>query len=136
MANEFVGSSLIVVWTTSSGTTTLSTDFRNFAYTPSIAWVDVTAGADTAIQRVQSFKDGNVSMEVLMLSNVGTGMIAQLAEGQIGTLTWGEAGTAAGMPKVTLPAISEGFARTSPYNDVVTMSPAFIQNGPRVDGTY
>lgn len=136
MANEFVGSSLYAIWTTSTGTTTLSTDSRNFNYTPSISFVDVTAGADTAIQRVQSFKDGNVTMDVLMLSNMGTAMVAQLSEGMIGTLTWGEAGTAAGSPKVTLPAISQGASRSSPYNDVVTMALSWIQNGSRTDGTF
>jgi hypothetical protein len=136
MANEFVGSSLYAQWITSTGTTTLSTDYRNFSYTPSIAFVDVTAGADTAIQRVQSFKDGNVTMDILMLSNMGTGMVAELAEGKVGTLTWGEAGTAATAPKVTLPAISQGFTRTSPYNDVVTMSIGWLQNGARTDGTF
>lgn len=136
MANEFAGSSLVVVWTTSSGTTTLSGDFRNFVYTPSVAFIDSTAGADTAVQRIQSFKDGNVTLDMLMLSNMGTSMPAQLAEGSIGTLTWGEAGTAAGMPKVILPAISQGMSRTSPYNDVVTISANWLQNGARTDGTY
>jgi hypothetical protein len=136
MANEFAGSSLVVVWTTSSGTTTLSTDARNFSYTPSVAFIDSTAGADVAIQRIQSFKDGNVTLDALMLSNMGTGLPAQLAEGLSGTLTWGEAGTAAGMPKVTLPAISQGMTRSSPYNDVVTMSVNWLQNGARTDGTY
>lgn len=136
MANEFAGSSLVVTWTTSSGTTTLSTDFRNFVYTPSVAFIDSTAGADTAVQRIQSFKDGSVTLDMLMLDNMGTAYTAELAEGKIGTLTWGEAGTAAGSPRVALPAISQGATRTSPYNDVVTMSVNWLQNGARTDGTF
>lgn len=136
MANEFVGSALIAQWVTSTGTTTLTTDARNFSYTPSVSFVDATAGADTAVQRIQSFKDGQASLDFLMVDNMGTALPVQLVEGQVGTLTWGEAGTAAGKTKVTLPAISQGMTRNSPYNDVVTCTVSWLQNGPRVDGTY
>jgi hypothetical protein len=136
MANEFVGSAFYGIWTTATGTTTLNTDYRNFSYTPSISFVDCTAGADTATQRIQSFKDGAVTCDMLMLDNMGTAVPTQLAEGMVGTLIWGESGTAGGKTKVTLPAISQGITRTSPYNDVVTITASWLQNGPRVDGTY
>ena len=136
MANEFVGSTFYGQWITATGTTVLNTDFRNFTYTPSVGFVDATAGADTATQRIQSFRDGAVTCEMLMLDNMGTGVPVQFVEGGLGTLIWGEAGTAAGKPKVTLPAISQGMTRTTPFNDVVTLSVGWLQNGPRVDGTY
>src|SRR3990172_9756814 len=122
--NEFVGSSLWVQWVSAApaGTVQLDTEFRTFTYTPSISFIDATAGADTAARRIVSFKDGAVSYSALMQNDMGSAPIALLVEGVIGTLTWGEAGTAAGKPKVTLPAISQGMTRTAPYNDVVSIS--------------
>jgi len=136
MANEFVGSSLIGTWTTSDGTTTVTTDARNFSYTPSIAFVDATAGADTAIQRIKSFRDSSVSLDMLMVDNIASATLAQYEEGKVGTLVWGEAGTAAGKIKSTLPAICQGATRTSPYNDVVTMSVSWLGNGAITIGTF
>src|SRR5512139_1519598 len=108
MANEFVGSSFIGTWITSDGTTTFSTDLRTFTYTPSINFVDATAGADTAIQRVASYKDSTVSADMLLLNSVASADLAQYDVGKIGTMTWGEAGTAAGKIKSVLPAICQG----------------------------
>jgi hypothetical protein len=136
MANEFVGSSLIATWTTSTGTTTVTTDSRNFNFTPTISFVDATAGADAAIQRIQSFKDSTVTLDTLMLDNMASATIVEYAEGKIGTLVWGEAGTAAGKLKTTLPAICQGAARSSPYNDVVTLSIGWLGNGSYTIGTY
>src|SRR3990167_1678302 len=133
MANEFVGSALYAQWITSAATIQLNTDFRTWSYTPSIAFIDATAGADTAVQRVVSFKDGSVACDMLMLDNMASATVAAFVEGQVGTLIWGEAGTAAGKQKVTLPAISMGITRNSPYNDVVTLSIGWQQNGARVD---
>jgi hypothetical protein len=136
MANEFVGSSFIGTWTTSTGTTTFSTDQRNFNYTPSVAFVDATAGADTAVQRIESFHDSTVTMDQLLLNNVASALLAEYTEGKVGTLVWGEAGTAAGKIKSTLPAICQGGARTSPYNDVVTLSVGWLGNGLLALGTF
>lgn len=136
MANEFVGSSFIGSWVTSDGTTTFSTDLRTFTYTPSINFVDATAGADTAIQRIASYKDSTVAAEILMLSTAGSADLSQYDAGKIGTLTWGEAGTAAGKIKSTLSAISQGATRNSPYNDVVTLSIGWLGNGALTLGTF
>ena len=95
MANEFVGSSLIGTWTTSTGTTTFTTDARNFTFTPTVAFVDATAGEDTAIQRIQSFKDSTVTADILMTDNIGSATMVEYTEGKIGTLVWGEGTVAA-----------------------------------------
>jgi hypothetical protein len=136
MANEFAGTSFVGTWSASAGTVTLNTDYRNFGYTPSISFIDAAAGADVAPTRLSYMKDGAVSCTMLMLSNMGTGTPAAFAEGVVGTLVWGEAGGGAGAPKVTLPAISQGVTRASPYNDVVTLTVNWLQNGTRVDGTF
>jgi hypothetical protein len=51
-------------------------------------------------------------------------------------LTVGIEGTAATKVKWTIPAISLGCPVAVPYNDVVTISPSWQQNGVRTEGTY
>lgn len=136
MANEFVGSSLYAQWVYTSGTIQLETDARNFNYTPSIAFVDATAGADQNIQRANSFKDGQITCDCLMLNTMASATAAAFDEGTGGSVIWGPAGTAAGKLKYTVPAISMGMTQSVPYNDVVTMSLTFQQNGVRTLGTY
>lgn len=136
MANEFGGTAFYGTWIWSGGTVVLNTDYRNFTYTPSVTFMDAAAGADVTPVRLQYMKDGAVQAEILMLNNMGTAVAAAYAEGVSGTLVWGEAGTAAGSPKVTLPAICEGATRNSVYNDVTTLSISWLQNGARVDGAY
>lgn len=136
MANEFGGTALYATWIWSGGTVVLNTDYRNFSYTPSVTFMDAAAGADVTPTRLQYMKDGAVNAEILMLSNMGTAVIAAFSEGVSGTLVWGEAGTATGAPKVTLPAICEGATRNSVYNDVTTLSVSWLQNGARVEAVY
>ena len=136
MANEFVGSALYAQWITSAATIQLNTDFRTWSYTPSIAFIDATAGADQNMQRVNSFKDGQLTCDMLQLDNVASATVAAFDEGQIGTVIWGPAGTAAGKMKYTAPFICNGMAQSQPYNDVVTISVGFQQNGVRVLVTY
>ncbi len=136
MANEMGGTAFIAQWTTSSATIQLDTDYRNFAYTPSISFIDAAAGADTAPTRLAYMKDGEANCAMLMPSNVASATIGAFIEGQIGTLIWGEAGSAVGKVKVTLPAISQGLQRGATYNDVVTYTASWLQNGTRVEGTW
>ena len=137
MANEMGGTAFYGQWITASATVTLNTDYRNFAYAPNISFIDAAAGADTAPTRLPYMKDGDVSCAMLMASNVASATIVAFDEGTIGTLIWGEAGTATGgAPKVTLPAISQGLQRGATYNDVVTYTCTWLANGTRVIGTY
>ena len=50
-----------------------------------------------------------------------------------GTLIFGEAGSVAGKPKTTVPAISLGISRSVPYADVVTYDISWESTG---DPTY
>ena len=136
MANEFVGSSLYAQWITTSATVSMHTDARNFNYSPTISFIDATAGADQNMQRVNSFKDGQITCDMLMLSNMASADYAAFDEGTGGSVVWGPAGTAAGKLKYTVPAISMGLTQAAPYNDVTTISATFQQNGVRVLGTY
>lgn len=136
MANEFAGSALVLTWVWSGGTATLNTDSRNFNYAPTIEWIDSTAGADTARQRIESFKDGNARCSILAKSNDGTALYNALAEGVSGTLIYGPAGTASGCIKRTIPMLSQGITDNVPYADVVTYDVSWIQNGARTDANY
>ena len=136
--NEFVGSALYAQWisTTPAGTVLLATEFRNFNYRPSLSFIDATAGADAATRRLAHMKDGQVTVSHLMQSDLGTVQMNALAEGAIGTLTWGEAGTTTGKPKSVMACICMGTSRSTPYNDVVSLDTTFQQNSVRTDSVW
>lgn len=132
---EFSGSALYVQWIWSSGTIALSGDFTNFTYAPTVRLLDATAGADPA----QSYLVDRTDGQVTITAKHQAGSIAfatALTEGRIGTLVVGVEGSAAAKMKWTIPAISLGGQYTVPYNDVVTVSATFQQNGSRTDGTF
>jgi len=139
---EFVGSALVATWVainsggTALGTVTLQTDFRNFNYTPSIELVDATAGADAAKRSIASFKGGQITCSQVMQSDLGTAAMIYLSEGQLGTMTWGEAGTATGKPKHSARFICLGTSTSSPYNDVVSMDTTWQQDTARTDAAW
>lgn len=140
--NEFLGSAFAGTWIgynsggTAIGTTVLATDFRNFNYSPSIDIIDATAGADSNRRRITYLKDGQVTCTMVLQYDIGTVQMNNLAEGVSGTLVWGEGGTATGRPKHTMPAICLGASYATPYNDVVSISVTWQQNGTRVDTVF
>jgi hypothetical protein len=133
--NEFAGSACYVQWVWSGGTVVLSTESRNFSYTPSKEYIDVTAGQDTNRKRLPSFGDGQASLEYTAQSD-GTVTLAALAEGVHGTLTWGVAGTATGKPKQFMAAYSNGVTEANPYADVATWTLSWMQDGSRTDSAW
>jgi hypothetical protein len=140
--SEFVGSALVATWVavnsggTALGTVTLSTDFRNFTYTPSLDLVDATAGADSCKKSIASFKGGQITCSQILQSDIGTATMAYLAEGQRGTMTWAEAGTATGKPKHVAGFLCLGSTFTTPYNDIVTIDTTWSQDTARTDSVY
>ena len=134
----FIGSAADLKWVTSSGTTTMSADYRTFSYQPSIQWLDETAGADVSVQRIPYMKDGQATFGGLLQSGSsagGTIMATACVEGQLGTLIWSPEGTAATKPKYTIPAYSEGVQLNWAYNALTEISVSWMQNGARVEGT-
>ena len=130
--NEFAGSALYAHWIWSGGTLVISTKNRNFSYNEAIETIDATAGSDATRRKIASFKSATASM-VYAAQSDGTALIAALAAGVTGTLIFGEAGSVAGKPKTTMPAISLGISRSVPYADVVTYDISWESNG---DPTY
>lgn len=118
-SNQFAGSALYAQWIWSGGTVVLSTQNRNFSFSENLETIDATAGSDTTRVKLASFKNCTASMSYVA-QNDGTALLAACAAGVTGTLIFGEAGSAVGKPKVTMPAISLGVNRSVPYADVVT----------------
>lgn len=136
MANEFVGSALYATWVSAGGTMVLNTDFRNFNYSPTIDFVDATAGADTARQRINSFKDGQITASILILDNWGTAIYNPLIEGVSGTVIWGPAGSAAGKLKFAIPARVASSVQNVPYADVAVLDITWQQDGAGSVGVW
>ena len=134
----YTGSALVVTWTTATGTTTMTGDQRSFSYAPSINLVDATAGADANKNYVTGVKDGQAQFEALLQSGTGAGgtanYVVECVEGKSGTLKWQPEGTAGSKPYSEMPAICMGASYSYPYEDVVTVSVPFQQNGARTDG--
>ena len=133
--NEYAGSACYVTWVYSGGTVVAYTDARNFNYSPSIDFIDATAGADVNRKRLNSFKDGQASLSSLAQYD-GTAFVTACAEGNGGTLTWSPAGTATGRPKSYAAFIAQGVTVTSPYLDVTTYDVSWQQNGARTDTAW
>jgi len=136
--SAFAGSSLVVRWLQAAATTVLTGDHRNFSYTPSIQFYDQTAGADENKSYLPGVKDGAASYEAVMQAGAdagGTTTYAVLAEGAVGTIEFSPEGTTAGKTKYLVPALSQGAAFSYPYQDVVTVTVNWQQNGARTQGT-
>jgi hypothetical protein len=135
---RYAGSSLIISWIQASATTILSSDYRTLDYTPSIDFIDQSAGADTAKTYISSLTDGQLSMSFLVgagATGVGTAPIAALAEGNLGTIKWSPEGTASTKIYSQIPAYSQGVKLSYPYAGVVEATVSFQQNGARASGT-
>jgi len=115
MAGGYVGSAAYLAF----GGTVLDTFYRNFTPTQTGATVDQTSGADTAIKRLFTLKDGNASMTYRAeTGTAGTPIWALMPIGASGTLEWGPEGTATSAPRAHVQAFLT--AKTPPiiYNDV------------------
>jgi hypothetical protein len=130
----YMGSSLVLSWKTSTGTTALQGDYRTFTINDNVDLVDATAGADADKTYLPGAKDGQASLTYLHQS--GTADIQQLKAGQIGTLEVSPEGTAATKPKYSYPMIvNPGASWNIPYAGAVEISVGFQKNGARTDGT-
>ena len=133
--NEFAGSALYAHWIWSGGTIVLSTENRNFSFNETLETIDATAGSDATRRKIASFKNATASM-TYTAQNDGTALLAACAAGVTGTLIFGEAGSAVGKPKVTMPAISLGVNRSVPYADVVTYDLSWESNADITIGAW
>ena len=131
MAEVISGPSMVLTWTavvgTTLGTINLAGDFRTCTFTPSIAYVDASAGADTWTSRMTGIKDATMSIELVAQAG-GTAIYQALQPGQMGTLVVQPEGTASGKRKITFPGYCDGAVTTHPYNDIIVMTCGFSVN--------
>jgi len=136
--NSYSGSALVVTWFQGSGTNLISGDQTTFDYTPSVDLQDQSSGSDSNKKYLKMLKDGQASMNSYFQSGTnlrGTVTWSTLTEGNEGTLQWQPEGTAAGKPKYSMPAISQGVALSNPYAGISTANCSWQQNGTRTEGT-
>jgi hypothetical protein len=142
---ELIGANAYIIWcypafTTNScsfaaGSTVISTDFRAFAVNDEVGEVDKSAGADTRRTYIKTLKDGQITTSYL--HDGGTVNWGILAPGAVnGTLIWGEAGTANGAPKHTLPCFVKSNNMDQPYDGMEIFNPVFRPTADRTDGTW
>ncbi len=132
---EFAGSAMVLQWKTTSGTTLLNTDFRTFSWTPSLNWIDATAGADTYETLLPSFGVGAEIPVTLVAQTANGALIGQLARQTAGSLVYYPAGTGSTNIYYTIPATSAGPQWSQSYNDVVTITANFRQTSVESLGT-
>lgn len=133
---EYAGSALYAQWIYSGGTVQINTEFRNWNYNDQGDTIDATAGGDVYRRNLKSYDNNQVTTSFLLQSTGGTVARDAFKRFTSGTLIWGEAGTATGMVKTTMPAYVESANRSVPYNDVVSMDVTFVQNGAVTHGAY
>lgn len=135
MAEFIAGPTMTLSWIYSGGTVSLAGDYRTCTWSPSVAYVDSSAGSDTHVQRLTALKDATASV-TLVAQTGGTVLNTALAPGVGGTLIISPEGTAAGKRKITFPCYSDGASSDFPYSDIVAISCGFTGNGTHTDGVY
>jgi hypothetical protein len=134
----FAGSAIIVAWIQSAATTVLTGYHKSVSYTPSINFIDQTAGSEGQKTYIANVKDGTWTFNSNMQAGTGAGgtlAYATLTEGNAGTLNIYPEGTALGKSKISIPSLSQGAAFSWPYQDVIEVTVNGQQNGARVEGT-
>ena len=125
--SAFAGSAMSLQWIHTGGTVTLETDFRSFSWTPTLNFIDATAGADTYEELLASYGTGVEIPVSLVLQEDGTALLSALDRQTAGTLVYGPEGTATGKVKYTIPATSSGPQFSQPFDDIVEVTANFRQ---------
>ena len=133
MAELIAGPTMVMTWTTSSGTSALAGDYRTWDWNPSTAFEDVSAGSDTQIGRLPTLKDATCAITLVQQTG-GTALIAQLQPAQAGTLVLQPEGTARNKRKITFPAYCDGAVNSAPFANVATLAIGFT--GSSVLGAF
>lgn len=106
------------------------TDFRSITTEMSTDKSESSAGADNEKQYLTTLGDATISMDyVLENSAAGTAIDGVLYHKSLGTLTWGNEGTATGQPKYSCVAFVESVSDPVTYNEVVVSSVSFQKTG-------
>lgn len=128
MAEFLAGPTMVLTWSFGAGSVVLAADYRTVTWSPSIAYEDVSAGADTQVGRLTALKDATASIE-LVLQTSGTAIAAALQPGQAGTLLIQPEGTATNKRKITFPSYCDGAQPAFPYANVAVITCGFTGAG-------
>lgn len=132
---EYAGSAAVLQWVYPSGTVNLHADMRTFDWTPTLNFIDATAGQDTYENLLPSYGvGGDFSCELLAQSD-GTTLAAALDRSTKGSVLYYPEGTASGKLKYTIPAYSQGPQWSSPFDDVTTVTSNWRQYAAETRGT-
>jgi hypothetical protein len=136
MATEYIAGPIMVLqWIYSGGTINFAQDERSVSWTPSVEFVDATAGADTVRKRLATFKDATASVALVDQTN-GQGTASALDAGVSGTLIVGPEGSATGKRKITFPSFSQGAKYNWPFDNIAEITCDFVANGAYTDSVY
>jgi hypothetical protein len=134
--NEYAGSAMYLQWVSSAGTVTLQDDFREFNWSPTLNFIDATAGADTYERLLPSYGVGGDITLTMVSQYDGTALLTALARQIQGTLIYGPSGTANGYVAYSIPAYSQGPQFSQPFDDVVELSVNFRQYAAETRSTW
>jgi hypothetical protein len=133
---EFIsGPTMIMSFSGTAGTSTLNADYKTCTWTPSVAYVESSAGQDTHIGRLTALKDSKAAVTLVAQATTGTALTPTIAAGVFGTLVIQPEGTAVGRRKISMPGYSDGPVVDFPYNDICVISCGFTGSGAFTDGT-
>ena len=133
---EFAGSAAYLAWVWSGGTTVLDADMRTFDWTPTLNFIDATAGADTYENLLPSYGVGGDFSAELLAQEGGTALATALARQTKGTVLYGPEGNTAGDLQYSIPAYSQGPQWSSPFDDVTTITANWRQYAAETQGTF
>ena len=133
MAAGYTGKNLYLIF----GGTVLDTVYRSFSPTETMSTVDQSAGADAAVTRLTTLKDGRATLDYRTeAGTAGTALWAGLDVGSEGTLEWGPEGTATNAPRGWVNAILVNKSPSFTYNDVVMFRLEWEYDGELTETTY
>ena len=134
MAEFISGPTMVLSWINAGGTIALAGDYRTCTWSPSVDYVETSAGSDTHKGRLTALKDATASVTLVAQAG-GTAVTAALQPGTGGTLIIQPEGTATGKRKITFPCYADGAVTDHPYADIVAISCGFTGNGVWTDAT-
>lgn len=133
---ELIGSAGYLAWTQAVGTILFAGDFRNFNWSPTMDFIDATAGTDTFEVQLPSVGRGQ-EFAVNALWQAGSiNFATACAMGNVGSFVYGPEGNAATKIKYTIPSYAMGLQWNQVYNDVVQYTASFRQSGAHAQGTF
>lgn len=128
MTEFLAGPTMVLNWIYSGGTISLAGDYRTCTWSPSVDYVEASAGSDTQKARLTALKDATAAV-TLVAQTGGTAVVAALQAGTPGTLIIQPEGTATNKRKITFPAYCDGASYEHPYADIVAISAGFTGAG-------